>query len=168
MKKQHSSLEEVCQSLVGWQIVKVAYTEVDYFPAAPRPCYHTENPNLHSVDFALCFYNTHENAACIVWQEAPTGGYQLQLQPGPGPETAGQRTWDVSKDPLWQPVTGSTITAVKTQTTAGDAHPSLVVVFSPGPLIQVRAAELTTGSKGESVASNNLLISAGNPEKREG
>lgn len=167
MKKQQSSLEEACQLLVGWQIVKVAYTEVDYYPAAPRPCYHTEKPNLHSVDFALSFYDTKGNAAIVVWQEVPTGGYELHLHQGVKQETAGQRTWDVSQDLLWQPFINTTITAVRMQQTTDAGHPSLILAFSNSQSIQIQAAELNTGSNGGKVESNNLLVCARDVANRE-
>jgi hypothetical protein len=160
------------RQLCGWQIQGVHYTEVDLCPARPRPYYQTDNPNLHTVDIALCLCSSAGQNATISWREMTPSQHSLQLRLGAVNAMAGQRTWDASEESIWQALIGHSITGVDVleaplnQTTLqkGNEEPhsyvqTLVLWFSNGKPLFISAAELPLYGWGKAIrGADNLLI----------
>jgi hypothetical protein len=160
------------QAIIGWKIQHVHYTEVDLYPASPRPYYRTENVRLHTVDIALCFSSALGQQAIIYWHEETPMHYSLQLKTGTGKEVAGQRTWEVSDESFWRDCPGQTVTDVEVLHAPSNTEArhslvqndpvyvqTLILHFSHGKTVIVSAAELPGNGQGKAVTgTNNLLV----------
>ncbi len=56
LTKDHIDFENRCRSIIGLTLVKVEYTELQYEPTNPKPCYTTRFTNLDTVDFSIYFH----------------------------------------------------------------------------------------------------------------
>jgi hypothetical protein len=158
----------------------VEYTEVDYFPADPQPSYKTEHYQIHTVDFSVHLYFTNNKSIEISWknfevlEEEEYNVYGLDVCFGHGLKKGlpGQRTWDVSKEGIWQDLIGQSIEDIKAYWSKTYVETpkerkefdslrlqAVAYVFSNNKTIVVSIAELQSGNLQKVVrGTNNLLV----------
>ena len=108
------------RQMIGWLVQQVDYTEVDYYPAHPQPCYATDHPQIHTVDFSIRLRFTNQQSVEISWknfegQDTENNTYGLNISTGTTAQQslAGQRTWDVSGENPWLDLIGQAVKDIK-------------------------------------------------------
>lgn len=174
-----SSLMDEYRQVIGWVVQQVAYTEVDYYPAHPQPCYATDHPQIHTVDFSISLYFTNDKKVEISWKsfEAQdetfnTYGLNLNFDATAQSSLPGQRTWNVTGENPWQDLTGKAVKDVKvywTRTlsdTPEETNQSallypqaIAIAFDDTKTIFISIAEFQAGNLHKVVrGANNLLV----------
>jgi hypothetical protein len=166
------NIEESYREITGWMIQAVHYTEVDLYPASPRPYFRTDNPRLHTVDMALSFFASPGGWFTFLWREETPVQYGVHLELGERKKADGQRTWNVSEEPFWRATLGHRISGVEVigvpldtgSRQEGRQHSAtcvqtVVLHFSNGKAVFVSAAELPLSGQGKAIlGTNNLLV----------
>lgn len=166
--------------VIGQALQQVDYTEVDYYPAHPQPCFTTDHSQIHTVDFAVCLYFSNGKTLEITWKNFQVKdketynvyglhiGEAMQDQKS----VAGQRTWNVSEEGIWQEVIGQRIKEVnvfwsKARVEGPEREKELdyfhlqaiALKFENQKTIIISMAELQAGNSTKVVrGTNNLLI----------
>lgn len=177
---RHNNFINECRQIVGCALQGVEYTEVDYYPAHPQPCYATDHPQIHTVDFSVRLHFTNHKTFEISWknfeildeEEYNAYGLNIRFNLEDKKRLAGQRTWDVSKESTWQQLLGQPVQDVKIYWTKtwvetptetkelNHMHPQAIGLFFPGnQTIFISIAEFQSGNLHKVVRGvNNLLV----------
>lgn len=179
LSETQNSLKHECRQVIGWVVQQVEYTEVDYYPAHPQPCYATDHPQIQTVDFSVrLFFTNHKNVE-ISWKnfevkDEPYNTYGLHLNFNATAQSSlpGQRTWNVTGESPWQDLTGKAVKDVKvywtrtwSETTEESKQSDLLCpqgiafIFADGKTIFISIAEFQAGNLHKVVrGANNLLV----------
>jgi hypothetical protein len=171
--------KEESRQMIGWLVQQVDYTEVDYYPAHPQPCYATDHPQIHTVDFSIRLRFTNQQSVEISWknfegQDTENNTYGLNISTGTTAQQslAGQRTWDVSGENPWLDLIGQAVKDIKvywtkawseipeeTKTSALQYPQAIALSFTNQKTIFISIAEFQAGNLHKVVrGANNLLV----------
>ncbi|HEV7330324.1 MAG TPA: hypothetical protein VGN63_04730 [Flavisolibacter sp.] len=167
------------RQMIGWVLRQVDYTEVDYYPAHPQPCYATDHPQIHTVDFSVRLYFTNDKTVEISWksydqvkEEYNAYGLNISLNTGAQKGQAGQRTWNVSDENSWKEIVGQEVQDVRIYWTKAWIetpqatkelnllYPQAIVLsFANQKTMFISIAEFQAGNLHKVVrGANNLLV----------
>lgn len=179
LSESQNSLKDEYRQVIGWVVQQVEYTEVDYYPVHPQPCYATDHPQIQTVDFSVRLYFTNHKTVEISWKNFEvrdernnTYGLNLNVDATAQSSLPGQRTWNVTNESPWQDLAGKAVKDVKvywTRTwseTAEEAKQSDLLYpqgisfsFVDGKTIFISIAEFQAGNLHKVVrGANNLLV----------
>lgn len=110
--QKHKDFEMLCQQLVGLNISKAEYSEINYKPDKPEPNYLTNYSNIHSVDYSIFLHTQNHSFVEIFWS-GEFFQFGIGIKINEKSNFSETMLWDVSELDIWKNIIGQIISKIE-------------------------------------------------------
>lgn len=112
LSQKHKDFEMLCQQLVGLNIVKIEYSEINYNPLKPIPNYLTNYTNVHSIDYSV-FLHTQQNSLVEIFWSGEFFQFGIGIKINEKSNFSETIIWEVSELVIWRNFIGQIISSIE-------------------------------------------------------
>ena len=176
LTQKHKDFEIFCQQLVGLNIVKVEYSEINYNPIKPEPYYLTNYSNVHSIDYSI-FLHTQNNSLVEIFWSSEFFQFGIGLKINEKSNFSETLIWEVSELDIWKNIFGQIISNIEIEwdeVSIKDESNKIIenfvypqninITFSSSKMIFVSAAGFITQDNTQVLSALDNLIVTDNKE----